>query len=330
MLFDVDGVITDTASLHQAAWTQLFDDFLHRRTPSDGENHDPFTADDYKHHVDGKPRYDGVRDFLASRGITLPWGSESDRGEDTVCGLGNGKQGLFLKQIAAGVPTFGSTVALVRQLNGSVCAPRCTRRAATVRPSWSRPVSVTCSRSGSTGWSPRNSGCPASRIRRHCWKPRDDSVSGPAAASSSRTPGGVAAGRAGGFGLVIGVDRSGTERERLLERGADVVIGELADVTVRAIDRRMSQLPDALLSFGLLAGVVSARRPVLFFDFDGTLSQIVDDPAAATLVPGADKALQSLAALLPGRHPLRPRSRRHPQPRRHFPACGTRAATGSR
>ncbi|MCB1292926.1 MAG: hypothetical protein KDB45_15660, partial [Mycobacterium sp.] len=107
VLFDVDGVITDTASLHQAAWTQLFDDFLHRRTPSDGENHDPFTADDYKHHVDGKPRYDGVRDFLASRGITLPWGSESDRGEDTVCGLGNGKQGLFLKQIAAGVPTFG-------------------------------------------------------------------------------------------------------------------------------------------------------------------------------------------------------------------------------
>ena len=109
----------------------------------------------------------------------------------------------------------------------------------------------------------------------------------------------MAAGRAGGFGLVIGVDRSGTERERLLERGADVVIGELADVTVRAIDRRMSQLPDALLSFGLLAGVVSARRPVLFFDFDGTLSQIVDDPAAATLVPGADKALQSLAALYP-------------------------------
>ena len=137
------------------------------------------------------------------------------------------------------------------------------------------------------------------------------------------------AGRAGGFGLVIGVDRSGTERERLLERGADVVIGELADVTVRAIDRRMSQLPDALLSFGLLAGVVSARRPVLFFDFDGTPVADRRRPAAATLVPGADKALQSLAALYPvailsGRDP--PTSTAASA----FPACGTRAATGSR
>lgn len=300
VLFDVDGVITDTASLHQAAWTQLFDDFLHRRTPSDAENHDPFTADDYKHHVDGKPRYDGVRDFLASRGITLPWGSESDRGEDTVCGLGNGKQGLFLKQIAAGVPTFGSTVALVRRLNEigmRTAVYSASRNCATVLESAGvgdlfevRVDGVVAEELGLPGKPD-----PATLLeaaRRLGVRPGRCVIVEDAEA-------GVAAGRAGGFGLVIGVDRSGTERERLLERGADVVIGELADVTVRAIDRRMSQLPDALLSFGLLAGVVSARRPVLFFDFDGTLSQIVDDPAAATLVPGADKALQSLAALYP-------------------------------
>ncbi len=85
--------------------------------PSATENHDPFTPADYRHFMDGKPRYNGVQDFLASRGITLPWGSETDKGEDTVCGLGNRKQRLFLEQIAAGVPTFGSTVALVRRLD---------------------------------------------------------------------------------------------------------------------------------------------------------------------------------------------------------------------
>ncbi len=68
---------------------------------------------------------------------------------------------------------------------------------------------------------------------------------------------------------------------------------------MRTIDRRMSSLPDALASFGQIAGVVSARRPAIFFDFDGTLSPIVDSPEAATLVPGADKALRALAALYP-------------------------------
>ena len=103
VLFDLDGVITDTASLHQAAWKELFDDYLRRREPSDVESHDPFTAADYRHFIDGKPRYDAVRDFLASRGITLPWGALSDSDAvDTVCGLGNRKQQHFVGQIAAG------------------------------------------------------------------------------------------------------------------------------------------------------------------------------------------------------------------------------------
>ena len=117
VLFDLDGVITDTASLHEAAWAQMFDEYLHRRAGSDAENHDAFTPADYRHFIDGKPRYDGVRDFLASRGISLPWGSPTDEAEDTVCGLGNRKQRLYLAKIAEGVPTFESTVALVRQLN---------------------------------------------------------------------------------------------------------------------------------------------------------------------------------------------------------------------
>lgn len=300
VLFDLDGVITDTAKLHEAAWAQLFDEFLRRRAPSPTENHDPFLPADYRHYVDGKPRYDGVHDFLASRGITLPWGSETDKGEDTICGLGNGKQRLFLEQLAAGVPTFGSTVALVRRLDEigmGTAVYSASRNCATVLESAGigdlfavRVDGVVAEELGLPGKPD-----PATLLetaRRLGVRPGRCVIVEDAEA-------GVAAGRAGGFGLVIGVDRTGEGARSLLECGADTVIGDLADVTVRAIDRRMSALPDALLSFGQVAGVVSARRPALFFDFDGTLSQIVGDPAAATLVPGADKALQSLAALYP-------------------------------
>ncbi len=116
VIFDLDGVVTDTASIHAAAWAGMFDDFLQRRSANACENHTPFTDDDYRHFVDGKPRYDGVVDFLASRGISLPHGDPSDVVEDTVCGVGNRKQQRFLERVNAGVPVFESTVALVGKL----------------------------------------------------------------------------------------------------------------------------------------------------------------------------------------------------------------------
>jgi alpha,alpha-trehalase len=117
VLFDLDGVITDTASIHQAAWARLFDEYLAQRPAAPGENHEPFTPHDYRHFIDGKPRYDGVRDFLASRGVTLPRGEASDApSAATLCGLGNRKQELFAARIADGVPVFESSVALVRRL----------------------------------------------------------------------------------------------------------------------------------------------------------------------------------------------------------------------
>src|SRR5690349_24675751 len=110
VIFDLDGVVTDTASIHAAAWAAMFNDFLEQRPARDGENHSPFTDEDYRHFVDGKPRYDGVADFLASRGISLPRGDPLDSTQNTVCGLGNRKQQLFLERIDAGVPVFESTV----------------------------------------------------------------------------------------------------------------------------------------------------------------------------------------------------------------------------
>jgi trehalose 6-phosphate phosphatase len=110
---------------------------------------------------------------------------------------------------------------------------------------------------------------------------------------------GVEAGRAGGFALVIGVDPTGQHDDALRDAGADAVVADLGDVTVRTGDRRMSQLPDALQALTGTADGLAGRRPAVFFDFDGTLSDIVDDPDSATLVAGATEALEKLAAQCP-------------------------------
>ena len=301
VLFDLDGVITDTASLHAAAWKELFDDYLGRRRPSAEEDHGPFTPADYLHFIDGKPRSDGVRDFLASRGISLPWGTPSASGdEDTVCRLGDRKQERFDRQIAAGVPVFGSTVALVRRLRDAgvaVAVFSASRNCAAVLDSAGIADLFGVRVDGVVAEELDLPGKPDPAMLLEA--ARRLGIRPARAVVVEDSEAGVTAARAGGFGLVIGVDRTGGAGSELSARGADVVISDLADVTVRTIDRRMSALPNALASFGQLASVVGARRPALFFDFDGTLSEIVDQPGAATLVDGAAEALRALAALYP-------------------------------
>ena len=130
VIFDLDSVLTDTASIDAAAWASLFNDYLARRPPHGEEDHSPFTDDDYRQLVDGKPRYDGVADFLAWRGISLPRGVSSDTGDDTVYGLGNRQQQLFVDLLTDGVPLLEATAALARKLQGIDVA--------TAAYSWSR------------------------------------------------------------------------------------------------------------------------------------------------------------------------------------------------
>ena len=301
VLFDLDGVITDTASIHQAVWAQLFDGYLGERSAGETENHDPFTPHDYRHFIDGKPRYDGVRDFLASRGVTLPQGEASDApSTQTVYGLGNRKQELFAARIADGVPVFESTVALVRKLRDAgvrVAVFSASRNCLAVLESAgiaelfdARVDGIVAEELGLPGKPDPGMLVEAARLL---------GVRPGRAAVVEDSEAGVTAARAGGFGLVIGVDRTGEAASPLRQCGADAVVGDLAEVQVRTIARRMSSLPDALESFGQIAGVASARRPAIFFDFDGTLSPIVEQPDAAALAPGADAALRALAALYP-------------------------------
>ena len=119
VLLDLDGVITDTASIHAACWKQMFDEYLQKRATQRGEAFRPFDiATDYRLYVDGKPRYDGVRDFLTSRGIRLPQGSPDDPAQaETVDGLGNRKNDLVNKIIEEkGVEPYDGSVELIHQL----------------------------------------------------------------------------------------------------------------------------------------------------------------------------------------------------------------------
>src|SRR5882757_448399 len=117
LLFDLDGVLTQTALVHDKAWKQTFDAFLQQRAAARGEDFKPFdSGSDYNEYVDGKPRYDGVRSFLESRGIELPEGDPGDSAAaETVCGLGNRKNELVLELIEKdGVKPYEGSVALVK------------------------------------------------------------------------------------------------------------------------------------------------------------------------------------------------------------------------
>jgi alpha,alpha-trehalase len=230
LLFDLDGVVTDTASLHAAAWKQLFDEYLERRARERGEPFTPFDADaDYRPHVDGRRRYDGVDAFLRSRGIELPWGDPADGPDrETVCGLGNRKDRYFVAALREHpVTVYEDTVALIRA----------------ARARGQRIAVVTSSEHGeqtlrSAGlwelFDAAITGVEAARLALP-GKPAPDTFLAAAerlAVDPSRAVvfedavSGVQAGHAGGFGLVVGVDRRGAG-SALAERGADVVVRRL-------------------------------------------------------------------------------------------------------
>ena len=230
VLFDLDGVITDTAGLHALAWKRLFDGFLRDR--AGGGTFEPFRVpDDYLASVDGKPRYDGVRSFLAARGIALPDGDPSDPDDrQTVCGLGNRKDALFNAALSEqGVTVFEPSIRFIRALRERGVATACVSSSKNCRPVLRRAGLLDMFDALVDGFDIEHglAGKPAPDSYLHAAALLG--VPPPAAAVVEDALSGVAAGRAGGFGLVIGIDR-GAGRAALLEFGADIVVGDLDEL----------------------------------------------------------------------------------------------------
>lgn len=232
-LFDLDGVLTRTAVVHRAAWTEMFDEYLRQRAERSEERFVPFDPDsDYPAYVDGKPRADGVHDFLASRGIVLPYGDPGDgAGVETIWGLANRKNAALLRRLDEdGVEVYEGSRRYLRAARDAGLL----RAVVSSSANTARVLEIT----GLT---------PLAQLRVDGVTIRDEGLSGKPAPDTfllaARRLGvppehaavfedalaGVEAGRAGGFGLVVGVDRVG-HADALREHGADVVVADLAEL----------------------------------------------------------------------------------------------------
>ncbi|MDJ0311636.1 beta-phosphoglucomutase family hydrolase [Arthrobacter sp. H35-D1] len=238
-LFDLDGVLTKTASVHTAAWKQAFDRFLDEEGARIGKDFDPFDpVADYQRYVDGEPRADGVRNFLASRGITLPEGSDGDDADArTVVGLGNRKNELLLDALKSdGIDTYSGAVALVKALRA--------QGTPTAVVSASENTAAALDAAGIADLFDARVDGHVVKESQLAGKPAPDSYLEGArllGVDPARTVvvedalAGVESGRAGHFGLVVGVnnhDSAGGHdyADQLRSHGADVVFTDLAEL----------------------------------------------------------------------------------------------------
>jgi beta-phosphoglucomutase family hydrolase len=232
VLFDLDGVLTPTAALHMRAWERLFAPFSAARGLA------PYAEADYFAHIDGKPRYDGVSTFLASRGVELPWGEPADApGEDTVCALGNRKDEIVNRMfVEEGIAPYPGSVRFLDAVTAAGVA------VAVVSSSRNTPTVLEAA-----GLAPRFEVVVDGNVaaREHiAGKPAPDTylraadllgVPAAEAVVVEDALSGVQAGAAGAFGLVVGVDR-GVGAGALRTHGADVVVGDLGELDLSVLD----------------------------------------------------------------------------------------------
>lgn len=232
-LFDLDGVLTETAKVHAAAWKEMFDAFLKARAAKSGEEFVPFDGEaDYDRYVDGKPRSDGARSFLESRHIELPEGSPDDPpGTETVNGLGNAKNELVLAKIKQeGVEAYPGSLRYLK----AVCAAGLKRAVVSSSANCADVLEAAgiadlfqARIDGVNVEEEHLKGKPAPDTYRAAARALE--VSPGEAAVFEDALSGVDAGRAGAFGFVVGVDRVG-QADDLRSHGADVVVEDLADL----------------------------------------------------------------------------------------------------
>lgn len=304
-ILDLDGVITQTARVHARAWKRMFDAFLERRSNGADESYEPFSVDhDYTEYVDGKPRLDGVRSFLAARGIELAEGNSGDpAGADTIHGLGNWKNEIFHDLLREqGVEVYEETVEKIRYWrslgmktavvsSSKNCVP--VLEAAGLRELFDVKID------GVDSEQRQLKGKPEPDIFLEA--ARELGVEPSSTVAVEDAPAGVQAACAAGCGLVIGVARSG-DVDRLRRRGADRVVrdlGELENVDLhqtRQVEHSTHRTPKSAREHSeRIRQRLQQHRAVLFLDYDGTLTPIVRRPDQATLSDSMREVLRQLA-----------------------------------
>ena len=225
-LFDLDGVITPTAEVHMKAWGEMFNAFL-----AGVPGQEPWTDADYFAHVDGKPRYDGVRDFLASRGVELPEGDPGDAATtQSICGLGNRKNDTFNEIIRRdGVAPYPGSEALIdvlRERGAKLAVVSSSRNAVPVLRAAGLAEAFPVIVDGNVAKEHQLAGKPAPDTFYYA---AELQVQPSRAVVIEDAMSGVTAGAAGGFGLVVGVDR-GVGPDALRRSGAGLVVADLGEL----------------------------------------------------------------------------------------------------
>lgn len=305
-IFDLDGVVTFTASTHAASWKRMFDEFLQTRSRRADEPFVPFDLEsDYLTYVDGMPRIDGVKTFLASRGIDLPEGTADEPPNDeTAWGLGNKKNEAFREVLRTeGVEVDEATVSFIRELlergirvavasSSKNCLP-ILERAGLEELFEARVDGVVSEQIGLKGKPDPDIFLEAAKrlgVEASNSIVVEDAISG------------VQAGRAGGFGLVIGIDRIGAAAS-LREHGADLVLSGFDENSFALasawFENRAERLPAALRDWPAIEARLTGKELALFLDYDGTLTPIVSRPDLAVLTDEARDTLKQVAEVFP-------------------------------
>lgn len=303
VIFDLDGVVTRTARVHAAAWKQLFEEYREERLKHDLPVYEPFDEErDYRKYVDGKPRYDGIESFLGAQGIDLPHGAPDDPADrETVCGLGNRKNQLFRERLERdGVDAYDSTVELIRNLQSAgfkTAIISASKNCAAVLEAAGLQELFKVRVDGVEAEELDLAGKPAPDVFLEAAKRLEVELA--RAVIVEDAVAGVQAGRKGGFGLVIGVDRSGSP-DQLRENGADEVVSDLSEVglDLESSPRATDSLLSALDAIDEIAAS-QARRPAVFLDYDGTLTPIVAHPEDAVLSDEMRDTIRRLAKVCP-------------------------------
>ncbi|MFZ2331098.1 MAG: trehalose-phosphatase [Atribacterota bacterium] len=329
VIFDLDGVVTKTATIHALSWKKVFDEYLRLREKRDGEPFQEFTYQrDYLIYVDGKPRYKGVQNFLESRNIHLPFGNPNDSpDQETICGIGNKKNKLFDKLLQKeGAEVFQSTITLIENLKNKGIKVG-------VASSSKNCLAVLKSAHLENLFETRVDGIVSQKLNLK-GKPEGDIFVTAARFLNSHpensvvvedASSGVEAGRNGGFGLVLGVARENNEIE-LAKHGADIVVTDLSEISVDLINDWFLRKPkDFFLCYEDLKkapeifprkhlqsknilinpyyrrtgkSVIDIKQKMTFFlDYDGTLTPIVESPELAILSPDMKKIVEDLARI---------------------------------